>query len=153
MTTSSVPRGLLVVAYGNELRGDDSAAHLVARLLEQDDRFNGTVVAACQLLPELAEAIASHAAVCFVDARVPDDDPTVHVRRIYAEAASAPPLGHTMTPEQILALTECVAGVSPEAWVLSLPSQSFELGMTLSTVAERGARQAAEIIVTQLGTR
>ena len=50
--------GVLVVGYGNSLRGDDGIGWHAARLLTDDPRLTGArVLTHHQLAPELAEAL------------------------------------------------------------------------------------------------
>jgi Ni,Fe-hydrogenase maturation factor len=56
-TNNSLQSAILVIGYGNELRGDDAIGQWVAR-----------AVAAHQLTPELAEDLAHTDYAVFVDA-------------------------------------------------------------------------------------
>lgn len=93
---------ILVVAYGNPLRGDDGLAWRAADLLEQGELTPRIeVVRLHQLTPEVAETVRSRDAVIFVDAtllgtqnsRIPDAKVAVIHR---GDVTSAPnkSLGH-----------------------------------------------------------
>ena len=72
---------LLVIGYGNELRGDDGVGPRVARAVS-DWRLPGvTALAVHQLAPELAEPLSLSDAAVFVDAAVVGGD-RVEVREI-----------------------------------------------------------------------
>ena len=63
--------GVLVVGYGNPLRGDDGIGWHAARRLADDPRLAGARVLAChQLAPELAEDVSQASLVVLVDASV-----------------------------------------------------------------------------------
>jgi len=139
---------LLIIAFGNELRGDDGAAHHVVHLLEADSRFQGLMIETHQLTPDLAEAVASSRVVCFVDARIPDGDGSVSVTRIEAEFAAPASLGHTMSPEELLTVARVLYSGAPQAWLIGIPSESFELGAPLSETALTGVSAAVRAIRT-----
>ena len=75
--------GVLVVGYGNSLRGDDGIGWHAARLLTDDPRLAGARVLAChQLVPELAVDVSRAALVVLVDAAADGDPGAVSVRRV-----------------------------------------------------------------------
>jgi Ni,Fe-hydrogenase maturation factor len=55
-------------------------------------------------------------------------------------------LGHSGDPAALLAFAEVLYGACPAAWLLTLPSASFELGADHSGVAARGVANALELI-------
>ena len=60
---------VLVIGYGNPLRGDDGAGWKAAELLAEDPRLAGAVVLARhQLTPELADDVSRASLVVLVDA-------------------------------------------------------------------------------------
>jgi len=78
--------GVLVVGYGNPLRGDDGAGFNAAWLLSLDPRLQGAdVLIRQQLTPELAEDVARADLVVLIDAAVgggrPDARRPVRARR------------------------------------------------------------------------
>jgi hypothetical protein len=61
---------LLVIGYGNELRGDDGVGPAAARAVAAWNEPGVQGIATHQLTPELADAIAGAEEVVFVDARI-----------------------------------------------------------------------------------
>jgi hydrogenase maturation protease len=122
---------LLVIGYGNELRGDDAVGPCAARVVAEWGLPGVTALAVPQLTPELALALKDVDRVVFVDAGAELD-----VRRL--EAATGTCAGHTSDPHGLLALTEALYVHRPEAWLLTIPVTDFELGAPLSLAAQRG---------------
>ncbi len=137
--------GFLVIAYGNELRGDDGAGPEVARLLASPPPADCEVIAVHQLTPDLAEPVSRACRLCFVDAREPDGGSDVRVEPLQPSVPSMD-LGHHTSPGAVLAIADALYGHAPQAWLVSVPSVSFELGLGLSATAARGAQDAAERI-------
>jgi len=142
MTSEQQPTGLLVIGYGNTLRGDDGVgprvAEAVARLA-----LPGVCARAFPLLtPELAEPISKAGVVIFVDAAV-DAPRDVRMRKL-APAASSQVMAHAASPATLLALARDVFGRAPEAWWLTIPVEELGIGETLTPLAQRGVAVAIE---------
>jgi hydrogenase maturation protease len=134
-----------VIAFGSELRGDDGAGAEVARRLASPLPPGCEIRSVHQLTPELAETVAAACRVCFVDAREPDGDSEVRVEPLRPEAPAID-LGHHLSPTALLAIADALFGRAPEAWLVTIPSESFELGRGLSPTAARGVQYAAGLI-------
>jgi Ni,Fe-hydrogenase maturation factor len=98
-----------------------------------------------QLTPELAERLAPASLVVFVDARRASEGAAVRLERL-EPTFSVSALGHTSDPRYLLALAQSVYGRSPPAWWVTVPATDFELGESLSPLAERGVRAAIRAI-------
>jgi len=131
---------LLVIGYGNELRGDDASGPCVARRVADWGRPEVDGLAVHQLTPELAAALAGAEVVVFVDARVEDGGREVCLRRL--EAGPGTVMGHTSDPRWLLALAEALHGRRPEAWLATIPAADFGLGGRLSATATAGVAVA-----------
>jgi hydrogenase maturation protease len=120
----------LVIGIGNELRGDDGIGpHVVNALPDRPDLKTMTVH---QLVPELADRIRTTQRVLFVDASL--DGADVCLRQI--EPSMHRGVGHSCSPAALLGWTRFAYAEAPEAWLLSIPSSSFEFGNTLSERTE-----------------
>ena len=136
---------LLVIGYGNELRGDDAAGPHVAAAVA-GWRLPGVQTQVChQLTPELAEPIAAARRVVFVDAALKALTPTVQVRRIQP-GGSGPGVAHTGHPAWLLGLVWTAFGQCPPAWWVTVPAEEFEFGQGLSDTAQRGVAAALDEI-------
>ena len=125
---------VLVLAVGNASRGDDAigpelAARLVAAALpgvEVIDEF--------QLQVENALDLAGRERVIFVDAGTGTPAP-FELRRVLP-AAEFLHTSHALSPEAVLATYRRITGDEPpEAWLLCVRGESFELGEPLSAEA------------------
>ncbi|MCK5828358.1 hydrogenase maturation protease [Candidatus Bipolaricaulota bacterium] len=130
----------LVIGIGNELRGDDGIGpHVVDALPDRPDLETMTVH---QLVPELADRIRTARRVLFVDASLDGDD--VCLRQI--EPSMHRGVGHSCSPAALLGWTKFAYAEEPEAWLLSIPSSSFEFGNTLSERTESMIPEAIQRI-------
>jgi hydrogenase maturation protease len=144
---------ILIIGYGNELRGDDAAGLRVAETVSRLNLPGTEALAVRQLTPELAEPLSQASAVLFVDAAV--DGPPGHVEVTPCGPADlARPLGHLGDPDALLALAEAVFGRTPSAWLVKVRVQTTALGAPLSAAAEQGVRAAVAVVgelIRQLG--
>jgi hydrogenase maturation protease len=140
---------LLVIGYGNELRGDDGVGAWVARAVAARQWPGVRALAIHQLLPELAEALSEAEQAVFVDARLGAEG-TVELRPLVAEAMVGAS-GHTWGPQGLLAAARALYGRAPTAWLLTVPAQNLEHGESLSAAAERGAAEAVRHIASLVG--
>jgi len=135
---------LLVVGYGNELRGDDGVGPKVAAAVEEL-QLPGTRTLICQQLsPEHAEPVAEARTVVFVDAAV--DAPREVLLRKIEPAGSSQLMAHAADPRTLLALARDVFGHCPEAWWLTIPAEETGFGEKLSPRACQHLKTAVEKI-------
>lgn len=139
------PGTILVLGYGNDLRGDDAAGQRAADRVGAW-RLPGVEVRALpQLVPELAEPLAAATRAVFLDAHPVSDCPAVRVRRIHPSAAGTS-FAHTSDPQGLLQLARTAFGRSPDTWWITIPAADFTLGAPLSALAERGIADALAAI-------
>jgi hydrogenase maturation protease len=127
---------VLVVGYGNPLRGDDGLGPAAAEeLVGVLGSHCIEVVTPHQLVPELADAIAGVGLVIFVDARVEDRPPgSTAETRLEAGEEGPPvgPVGHHQTPAALMAAVEAMYGRRPSAIMFSVAGAAFDFGVGLS---------------------
>lgn len=128
---------ILLIGYGNELRGDDAIGPRVADAVRRWSLEGVRTFALHQLTPELADPIAKARAAIFVDASVIRGDNQVRVSPIEA-SQPAEMITHILNPAELLALAQAVFGRSPPAWLVTVPAANLEFGDRLSLLAERG---------------
>jgi hydrogenase maturation protease len=143
---------ILVVGYGNSLRGDDGIGPCVADRLAARGLPGVGALAVPQLLPELAAELAEVRLVIFVDARVGPPQPEVEVIPL-DPAGPADLMTHVGTPQALLALARTVYGTAPEAWCVSVAGQDFDFEEHLSPAGERNAGLAVEKIEAMVRVR
>ena len=125
---------VLVLAVGNPSRGDDALGPELAARLEAASLPGVEVILEFQLQIENALDLVGRERVIFVDAGTGTPAP-FELRRIEAQPAFLH-TSHALSPEAVLATYLRVTGTAPpEAWVLCVRGESFELGEPLSTAA------------------
>jgi hydrogenase maturation protease len=131
--------GVLVVGYGNRLRGDDGFGCYAAGLLAADPRLEGaTVLARHQLTPELATDIASASLVVMVDASVADGAlGSVAVRFIQPRRGSPLSWSHHLDPAALAGLADALYGYVPPMVLISVAGAVFADTDRLSPALQR----------------
>ena len=126
--------GVLVIGYGNALRGDDAVGRRAAERLAADGRLPGARIDAChQLTPELAADIAAARLVVLVDAR--ENDGTPGDVRLEQVVGCCRPLGsHTVDASALVDLATRLYGHAPPVILVSVTAERFDLGADLSPV-------------------
>ena len=141
---ASLAPNILVIGYGNTLRGDDGVGPRVADAVDAL-RLPGVWTLAChQLSPEHAEPISESDCVIFVDAVV-DGPRQVQLRRLEPGHTSQL-MAHAADPRTMLALARDVFGRAPTAWWLTIPAVELGFGEILSAEATAGCREASKQI-------
>jgi hydrogenase maturation protease len=138
---------IVVIGYGNLLRGDDGVGQWVAQMIAAWRLPDVAVYAVQQLTPELALPLATAQLAIFVDAHL---DPAGQAG-LASESIAVQPvtpvsvatsLGHTSAPGTLLALVERVWGSYPRSWWITVPVASFAYGAPLSPIAWYGTSAA-----------
>ncbi|BAZ49500.1 hypothetical protein NIES4103_21120 [Nostoc sp. NIES-4103] len=133
---------VIAIGYGNELRSDDGIGQRVAKALHI---FNVKAIAVHQLTPELAEALANSDLAVFIDACLMSESSQVQIESI-SPASRNFITAHTADPRSLLALTQAIYDYCPPAWWIKVPGVNFELGYSLSPIAETGVAIATQKI-------
>jgi len=146
---------VLLIACGNPLRRDDGAGLVLAkRLANRCRRLDMEIYLCHQLTADLASRLTAPdlAAVLFVDSAVcngEQDFDSPLLRRI-PDGRAAPPLGHHLTPEALLALCTTLYGCRPPAWQVIIPGVDFSFGEGLSPLARECLARAEHEVRTFL---
>lgn len=136
---------VLVIGYGNSLRGDDGIGPYVAEMLARREMPFVVVQSTTQLLPELAEEVAGARGVIFVDAcRIAGPCP-VHIHRLNPTANDCRQ-GHCVGPQDVLWLASTCFGRIPPAWLVAVAAYEFDLNNGLSSVARANALEAVTLV-------
>jgi hydrogenase maturation protease len=128
----------LVLGYGNELRGDDALGVHVARILSETMEEEAIEVIACnQLTLDLAGAVSRSERVVFVDASLEDPPGEIRCRRISPAARDSFSFSHELDPQSLLAWARELYDAYPEAVLVTMGGECFDLTDHLSpAVAE-----------------
>ncbi|MET0909676.1 MAG: hydrogenase maturation protease [Ilumatobacteraceae bacterium] len=139
--------GVLVVGYGNTLRGDDAVGPRVAEVLASDQLLPGATIVVChQLAPELADEIVAARLVVLIDARQHGDRPgDVRIEQV---VGSCRPLGsHAVDVSAVVDLAERVYGNAPPVVVVSVSAERFDLGAGLSSAVASALPRVVDAVV------
>lgn len=136
---------LLVIGYGNTLRGDDGVGPRVAEAVGAR-RLPGVRTLICQQLsPEHACPISRADRVIFVDAAV--DSPEKIRWRKLVPGETAQLMAHAADPRTMLALSRAVFGRAPEAWWLTIPAKNLGFTEEFSPQTQAASYQAVNQIL------
>lgn len=144
-----MPTEVLVIGYGNPLRGDDGVGCVIAEELARhicDPDSKVQVVACHQLNPELAEPIAETRAVIFIDASVDLKPGEVRVSAVTPDRFSPAAFAHSMKPGALLATASELFGQAPPAKSVGIGAKSFEVGMPLTPAVRRAVSKAVATV-------
>ena len=135
---------VLVIGYGNTLRGDDAAGVHAAELIAK--RHPEIIcVRVHQLVPELAEQIAECDIVFFIDAQ--KDVTQLNARLVVPSVDADQPRTHFISPESLLALSKLLYQRIPaKAYIVGIPASQFEFSEKLSTQTELAIHQSVAIV-------
>ena len=139
---------ILIIGYGNLLRGDDGFGREVA------ERLRGTIhdpaveiLALPQLTPELMEPVSRAGRVLFIDARDGAGPGEISLEPLEPHAESRTGFTHFATPSGLLAGARALYGSCPPAALLTAGAAGFELGAGLSIPVSRALREAVDRVV------
>ena len=142
--SAAKPFSLLVIGYGNTLRGDDGVGPRVAEAIGQLNLPGVHTLICQQLSPEHADPVARARTVIFVDAAV-DAPREVQLRKL-EPGESSQLMAHAADPRTLLALARDVFGQAPQAWWLTIPAVKLDFSETLTPETQRGFTEAVEKI-------
>ena len=124
---------ILVICYGNPLRGDDGLGWEIARRLAGKPLPAQARIEVChQLTPELAEPISQAERVVFVDARAGGKPGEATWTSLHPLEGLLYPVGHALGPESLLTLSRQLYGKVPKAIMCSVAGMHFGLGEAFS---------------------
>lgn len=137
---------LLVIGYGNPLRGDDGVGQIAARrLLERPLAAQVEVLLCHQLTPELAWPISRADSVIFIDAGTEQPPGAVECRQIEPlEAAGA--LTHSASPPALLAGALELYGARPRALLVSIGVDSLAYREQLSEPVSAALQEVVGLV-------
>jgi hydrogenase maturation protease len=135
--------GLLLIGYGNELRGDDGAGPKIAQAVAKWKLPAVRAHVCHQLTPELAPLVAAADRVVFVDAATGSSE--VQIRKIES-ARSGEIMTHVVDPRALLRLASMLYGNCPLALSITIPAENFGFGEELSGACSAGMEAALDRI-------
>jgi len=134
---------LLVIGYGNTLRGDDAAGIRAAELIAKHHPEIECIFVH-QLMPELAEQIAESDTVFFLDADVNIAKPKM--RLITPGVEEDQPRTHFISPESLLQLSQKLYQRIPsKTYVIGIPASQFEFSEELSEPTKKAVEESVKL--------
>lgn len=132
------PSKILIIGYGNTLRGDDGAGQKVAEIVANWNMNDIISLAVHQLTPELVDIIAQVELTIFIDVIPVINQETaklaINPLKITLKTNQ---LGHHNTPENLLSLTQAIYGKVPPAYLILIPAINFEFGEEFSSMTKK----------------
>lgn len=135
---------VLVIGYGNTLRGDDAAGIKAAELIAER---HPEVACVClhQLVPELSEQLAEYSVVIFIDAQEGITQP--NARLIAPGIEADQPRTHFISPESLLALSQQLYQRIPkQAYIIGIPALRFEFSEKLSDITQARVKDCIRLV-------
>ena len=128
---------VLVIGYGNSLRGDDGVGVAAAEQL-RDTLPNGLVrVLTCQqLTPELASEMSKVDRVIMIDAAKGETPGQITVSKIEPDNGGAT-FTHELRPSILLACSQELYGKRPATFLVSVTGYTFDFSDELSDTLTR----------------
>jgi hydrogenase maturation protein HypF len=127
---------ILILAYGNPLRGDDGVGWQAAMLLEKQLGDQVEVITRHQLTPELAEVISRAERVVFIDAACEGIPGEVLCQEVQATTFVAQPFTHHVAPGDLLSAAQELFGHAPQGHLITINGGDFGFHEGLSTPVE-----------------
>jgi hydrogenase maturation protease len=136
----------LIIGYGNPFRRDDGFGWRVIETLKAEPDLETEFIETIQLMPEMAEDISHASKVVFVDASIEGTPGEIHVEKVHIE--HRPPLNYThyVAPQELLMMAELLYGHKPEACLITVAGEDFDLGEGLTAGVERAVPEVVEVI-------
>jgi hydrogenase maturation protease len=145
---------VLIVGYGNPLRGDDGVGPEVARRLAAELRDPEIeILTELQLKPELSELMSRVETAIFVDARADGKPGEVRVEEVVASEPEQT-FTHQFAPPMLLLTAKVLYDRTPRTFLVSIAGENFELSEGLSEVANAALPEVLQTVrrLAQTGT-
>ncbi len=138
-------KNTMIFGIGNSARQDDGLGWAFLDEVSKQNKFKGELHYRYQLNIEDAETVSNAEQVIFVDAFAGKQNKSCVFEecKLNGEITYTT---HALNPEAIMALCKDVYGVKPEAYILKIKGNEWELGEGLSTKAEYNLNEALTII-------
>jgi hydrogenase maturation protease len=131
---------ILVIGYGNTLRGDDGIGpYLACKLAERIHRGDVEFLSCQRLVPELAIPISEADLVIFIDARE-GGTPGCFESQVVEPRPVEGELTHLATPAALLASAQQLYSASPRGILLRIESETFAYSEGFSTALSAALR-------------
>jgi hydrogenase maturation protease len=141
----------LIIGFGNPMRTDDGLGWHAAQFLR--GRFSteqAQVIAAYQLAPEMARAVADASVVIFIDAEQGATPGRVTARAVQPRAEAPRTFTHHLSPAALIACARLLFQKMPPAHLVTVSASEFCPGESLTkpvaAAVDEVARQVDRIL-------
>jgi hydrogenase maturation protease len=141
---------LIIIGFGNPLRGDDAFGFTAAeRLIQQLKDPEIEIHSLHQLWVELAEPVSRAERVVFLDASAETAHGELHRQKLEPSKTATPEtFTHHLTPEVLLAAAKVIYGRAPEATLITVGATRFEFGEPMSPEVEAATESVVQELLT-----
>ncbi|HQJ75268.1 MAG TPA: hydrogenase maturation protease [Bacteroidota bacterium] len=147
--SSPLEKKILIIGYGNTLRGDDGIGQIIAEKIEKLNFKDIDILALHQLTPDIAGKIIEYKVVFFIDASQNTELNEVQVLSL-EPSESSPKIEHAMNPEDILKLAEELYNFYPKSFCVLVPARNFSFSESLSDLTKSMIQPAIKIITEKI---
>lgn len=138
---------VLIIGYGNPLRGDDGVGWVIAEKLGELLPQEVVVVkTGIQLTPELAADLSEAEIVIFVDARVGEPAGEIQCEQV-EPLPTLPSSSHHFTPSALLSYALHFFGKAPQTFLVSINGAEFGFQEQLSPIVLNSVPKAVKVIL------
>jgi hydrogenase maturation protease len=146
-----MPR-ILIVGYGNPIRGDDALGWRAAeRLRELVTGPDVEILTLHQLAPEMMELLSQVDLAIFIDAAVGPEPGAVLERRIEPRPSGSASFTHRATPEALLWAARALYGRAAEGHMVTVTGADFSYSMDLSPAVEAHLEEVVSAVLHLIG--
>jgi hydrogenase maturation protease len=133
---------ILIVGFGNPLRGDDGVGWYVIDRLQHVSFEHSVKMLAChQLMPELVEEVVDAELVIFIDAAVESPPGRIACAAVIAGNMEPCAFTHSITPQQLIGFALHEFEAHPIALLYTIGGDSFLYQEKLSPTVQHAADQ------------
>lgn len=143
---------ILIVGYGNPIRGDDALGWRAAeRLRELVTDPSVEILTLHQLAPELMEPLSQADLAVFIDAGVGPEPGAVLERRLDPRPSGSASFTHHAPPEALLWGARALYGRAAEGRMITVTGADFSYSMDLSPTVEARLEDVASAVLRLIG--
>lgn len=144
-------RKILVVGYGNPMRGDDGLGPAAVGLLERRMHEEGVrFLVRHQLGIELAADLSEADLAIFIDAHVGDVAGTIKEEMVVPDVSVPGSFSHHLRPGILIGMIEALYNRHPETVIYSISAGSFDHGKGLSPAVEAAMPALADCVLARI---
>jgi hydrogenase maturation protease len=137
---------LLIIGFGNPLRGDDGLGWRAAERLAAEARPGRHAIACQELTPDLAEPLSRAARAVFIDATIDGEPGMIVVSELRASPPQAGAFSHHLDPAGLLALAATWYGHAPQAELITVAGAHFDHSEDLSPGAQVALKSLLKLV-------